>query len=88
MFRRWEKHAHEQAVCVEAALSKVRLMQNDMSNLSLDALVTLKHELSGGDEAAVTRRLLGWGLWLVLTHACVSATSFAVQSMLTTVTCD
>ncbi len=46
--RRWEKHAHDQALCVEAALSKVRLMQNDMSNLSLDALVTLKHELSGG----------------------------------------
>ena len=53
MFRRWEKHAHEQAVCVEAALSKVRLMQNDMSNLSLDALVTLKHELSGRDAVVV-----------------------------------
>jgi hypothetical protein len=46
-FRRWEQHAHAQAQAVEATLEKVRSMQNDMSNLSLDALVTLKHELSG-----------------------------------------
>ena len=45
--RRWEQQAHAQAQAVEAALLNVRSMQNDMSNLSLDALVTLKHELSG-----------------------------------------
>jgi hypothetical protein len=38
---------HAQTLLVEAALSKVRSMQNDMSNLSLDVLVTLKHDLSG-----------------------------------------
>ena len=32
-------------------------MQNDMSNLSLDALVTLKHELSGKEGKV-------GGLWL------------------------
>ena len=47
MLRRWEQHAHAQAQVVEATLERVRSMQNDMSNLSLDALVTLKHELSG-----------------------------------------
>ena len=47
MRRRWEQHAHAQAQAVEATLERVRSMQNDMSNLSLDALVTLKHELSG-----------------------------------------
>ena len=45
--RRWEQHVHAQTLLVEAALSKVRSMQNDMSNLSLDVLVTLKHDLSG-----------------------------------------
>jgi hypothetical protein len=44
---------HTQAQAVEAALEKVRAMQNDMSNLSLDALVTLKHELSGAGSSAV-----------------------------------
>jgi hypothetical protein len=48
LVRRWEQQAQAQAQAVEAALSNVRSMQNDMSNLSLDALVTLKHDLSGG----------------------------------------